>query len=145
MNFLAHIKKLEKIISFTRLIQFAVSVVLTGFALKRLILLNCFPFPACGQCQLSLGSDIQNLTVKVSSDVAFIESVTSLQAQDARLQSLHSQLNRTLGDLGMSGDNLTSLTSSLIELAEIERLNRPKVNDLEIQVSQCFNLESIQQ
>ncbi|KAK7496947.1 hypothetical protein BaRGS_00011927, partial [Batillaria attramentaria] len=90
---------------------------------------------ACGQCQTSLGTDIQSLVDMWSRDYNVTVSVAAVQELEPKLLEVQSRLNDTLNDLGLSGTDLTSLTSALAELSETQRLTRSNVTLLQGQVS----------
>lgn len=90
---------------------------------------------ACGQCQASLGNDIQSLVNVWSRDYNVTTSVSAVQQLEPRLLEIKSTLNDTMNDLGLSGNDLTSLTSTIVGLSETERLTRVNVTSLEQQVS----------
>ena len=95
---------------------------------------SLLPLSECGQCQKSLGEDINKL-IKSASDVQTTAGVVEgVQGQDVRLQNLAVQLNTSLVTLGLSNTEATSATEIVSNMTGTRDILVTAYNTLQSQV-----------
>ncbi|GFO42017.1 laminin subunit alpha-1-like [Plakobranchus ocellatus] len=89
----------------------------------------------CGQCQKSLGADIETLKASASDVMSRAEVVRAVQGQDVRLQNLTVELNTSLVTLGLSNTEATSATEIVSNITATRDVLVAAYNTLQTQTN----------